>query len=291
MSYDSLCCFRNSSEEKYRILCEIISACNQKCNFCHFHGKDKMSIENVRVILDNLRDLPIKDIILTGGEPLLHNDLFKIMDEIKQQGYNVDICTNGSLINSKNVKKLSNYLSEISISLDTSDPRMYELIRGANHYERVINSITILVNAGVEVHLTCVINKHNINEIEELIRVASLSGVNSINFLGLMTGIANDKVSANNILINSVEETLIIEQIHNYRKKYAININTKRIVSKEEKNGCRAGENILGITCAGQLVSCIMHDRSRSIDIINTSTSIRDVKEILSCVGNVCVQQ
>lgn len=289
MYYDSVCCFRNSTENMYRILWEITSKCNQNCIFCHSRSTDYISLEQAKKILDNIKELPIKDIILTGGEPLLNKHIFDIMQEIKKRGYEIDLCTNGSLINENNILQLKKYLTEISISLDSIKPEVYKTIRGVDQYYKVIQGIKLLIENDIEVHLTCVLNKYNVDEIEMIIDEVEKLQVNSISLLNLIIDISKDTDISKKIKLSPEQENKLIEKINNKRRTSKIKINTKRLIVKEEHLGCKAGKNILGITSNGKLVSCIMHDNKISVNVCEEKITKDKLNLLKTKCSNRCI--
>jgi len=100
------------------------SGCNLRCSFCdttyaYYDGKE-MSINE---ILSQISKYPCKYICLTGGEPLLQNEILDLIDALLKKDYKIYLKTNGSI----NIKKLSNKKSLI-ISLDIKCPssKMHE---------------------------------------------------------------------------------------------------------------------------------------------------------------------
>ena len=69
--------------------------CNLRCEWCDtdFNTHDKMS---VRAILDDVQTYPCKNIVFTGGEPML-NDLWPIAKILRQRGYHLSIESNGTV--------------------------------------------------------------------------------------------------------------------------------------------------------------------------------------------------
>jgi MoaA/NifB/PqqE/SkfB family radical SAM enzyme len=76
-----------------------------------------------------LKDMGIQNIIISGGEPLLHPKLLDIMTALNREGFDLDLCSNGTLINHDVALKLKQYLSEISISIDGYNHFRHDYIR------------------------------------------------------------------------------------------------------------------------------------------------------------------
>jgi len=102
------------------------SGCNLRCSFCDtqyaYNDGKEMSIDK---ILSQISKYPCKYICITGGEPLLQNEILDLVDIILKGNYKICLETNGSI----DIKRLSNRKSLI-ISLDIKCPssNMHEKI-------------------------------------------------------------------------------------------------------------------------------------------------------------------
>ena len=75
-----------------------LTGCNLRCVYCDttyaFNQGKEMSIDE---ILQEVERIGFKNITLTGGEPLIHKNIDKIIDKLLENGYNVNIETNGAV--------------------------------------------------------------------------------------------------------------------------------------------------------------------------------------------------
>ncbi len=116
-------------EGKWTGLCNIFirtSGCNLRCSFCDtqyaYNDGKEMSIDK---ILSRISKYPCKYICITGGEPLLQNEILDLVDIILKRNYKICLETNGSI----DIKRLSNR-KPLVISLDIKCPssNMHEKI-------------------------------------------------------------------------------------------------------------------------------------------------------------------
>jgi pyruvate-formate lyase-activating enzyme len=156
---------------------EITTDCNLKCPGC-YRGCDRDDniplhepIEKVKEnILEMKRLRNCQIISLSGGEPLLHPELGKIIRFIKENGMYPFVHTNGVLLTPETIAKLKKAgLAGFIIRVDS-------LSRKRTIKEEELNSLRKhfgeMVYAAGGIHLTflCVVNKDNINEIGSVIR-------------------------------------------------------------------------------------------------------------------------
>jgi len=75
----------------------ITNDCNMSCQYCYnqHNHLDKISLSNYINILDRLETIGIKQVTLSGGEPVLHPDFEQILIVTKSKGFKTHVLTNG----------------------------------------------------------------------------------------------------------------------------------------------------------------------------------------------------
>ena len=108
---------------------EMTLRCNARCEHCGSScgdviQKDEITKEEIFKVLEDIKNAGIYNprtvmLNITGGEPLLRQDLFEIMNYANKLGFDWGMVTNGVLISEKNIKKMMKTgMKTISISLD-----------------------------------------------------------------------------------------------------------------------------------------------------------------------------
>ncbi len=125
----------------------ITGQCNLRCSYC-FGPSHKYNHINVGQLINLLNRFPylgVKNIVLSGGEPLLVDGLDNIVKTAKQLGLGVVISTNGLLLE-ENFDALLPYVDCIGIPLDGDSPYSHGLMRGGNqeHFYIVLNLIPLI---------------------------------------------------------------------------------------------------------------------------------------------------
>ncbi len=167
----------------YRIDLEPTTKCNLNCLFCQVPGwkrsliKD-LSIDDFKSIINKFSSL--KSVKIQGmGEPFLNNDLLEMIDFCNQKGIYSTIYSNGTVLNEFVIKMLfKSPPSFLYFSLDTPKRETYQIIRGKDMFDKVVENIKLTVSernklgSTTEINIWCVINKYNLMELGDLIRLA-----------------------------------------------------------------------------------------------------------------------
>ena len=154
---------------------EITSHCNLKCEYCHnseySNRKDDMTTEEIIQLISNIkRKYNINKILLTGGEPLIQNDVCKIIEHITSLGIKADLVTNGTMLTEAKIRELENAgLKRIRISIDelgeTSDLRSDE-----NPNRLWDTAKEIAEKSGIEVCIHTVCSPANVDKLYDVYR-------------------------------------------------------------------------------------------------------------------------
>lgn len=104
----------------------IIRRCNLSCSYCNeFDGtSDSVPVSQLYTRIDKLKWLQTQELELTGGEPLLHQDIANLVAYSKGRGFaSVMVKTNGFLITKQIIEALNSAgLDSLQISVDTVKP-------------------------------------------------------------------------------------------------------------------------------------------------------------------------
>jgi radical SAM protein with 4Fe4S-binding SPASM domain len=145
---------------------EITSRCNFKCKHCcndsgTINEKNLTEIE-IKNIIDQMVEMKVDRLSLTGGEPFCDPNLFKYLEYSKDKFSAIAIATNGYLITEEIVTKLQNHgVKKIVLSIDgTKD--YHNAFRGMKDaFEHAIEATRILTENGMEVKVRSIVTKGN----------------------------------------------------------------------------------------------------------------------------------
>ena len=131
---------------------ETTTTCNQRCYFCPVsqakRSKSKLSLTKLEKILIGLRPYDIETIIISGfNEPTYDKQFIEKIKLIRQAGYAVSLCTNGSGLTSDLTDKLLELkVTSFTINLSTIDVKQYKKDRGSRDLKNVIPQLNYLFN-------------------------------------------------------------------------------------------------------------------------------------------------
>ena len=146
--------------------------CNYRCRGCNIwrdqRGLKEASTEEVKKGLDALRKLGVVEIVLSGGNPLLRDDIGEIV-EYSSRLFLTTIYDNGSLALEKiDALQTADF---VAISLDTLDEKKFDYIRGVKGaWSKAMNAIETLQAEGIKVGVSPTISQLNLHEILDFTR-------------------------------------------------------------------------------------------------------------------------
>jgi len=146
--------------------------CNYRCRSCTIWGEQQdakeVSTEEVKRGLDIFRKLGVIEVVFSGGNPLLREDIGEIVD-YASRFFVTTVYDNGSLAAEK-IDALHN-VDFVAISLDTLDKKKLDYIKGVpGAWEKAIDAIEALHNEGISVVISPTISQLNQHEIVDFTR-------------------------------------------------------------------------------------------------------------------------
>ena len=175
---------------------ETTRRCNLACVHCRAAAEDhrydnELDTKAAFKLLDQIRETGQPIVILTGGEPLLREDIFDIATHGTNIGLRMVMAPNGTLITAENAQKMkASGIKRISISLDGATAHVHDTFRGVNGaFDGALQGIKHAKTAGLEFQINTTITKTNLDEIPKILSLAeSLGAVAHHIFLLVPTG-------------------------------------------------------------------------------------------------------
>lgn len=157
----------------------LTNKCNYRCRGCNVwrrrnHGEE-VSTDDVKKGLDILQDLGVIEIVLSGGNPLLRDDIDEIIEHSSHH-FITTVYDNGSIAPKKiDALRKADFAS---ISLDTLDEKKFDYIRGVKGaWKNAMNAIDTLSKEGIRVGVSPTISQLNLYEIPDFTRYFTDRGI------------------------------------------------------------------------------------------------------------------
>lgn len=253
----------------------LTSLCNLRCAYCgQDDGKSqKISVEFYETLIEALDKLGIRKIRFTGGEPLLYENIIKLVkytnsfENIKD----IAITTNGVLLDRQLDELVESGLTRINFSLDSIDRKTYASLTGSDKLDGVLENINKAKEYGLKVKVNAVLLKSvTLENLEEFLDFGYKNNV-PIRFIELMPFGDNmdyyrDNYLSSEVLINMLNckkvpnENNEVATYYRYDDKYDFGIITP--ISDHFCERC----NRIRITSRGNLRLCLHSDNE--IDLL-----------------------
>jgi len=274
----------------------LTQSCNLDCFFCHKEGESnparEMTIKEIEAIVEASSSLGIRKVKLTGGEPLIRNDIVEIVKSISPYVEEVSMTTNGTLLKekAKNLKKAG--LKRVNISLHSMRKDVFMKITGKD----VINEVIEGIEATIKNHLTpvklnmVVIRNMNSEEIPEMMEFSKRIGaiLQLIEFQPIQKGAK--EYSKLHYDLHAIEEDLAKKSIKIYvrdlhrRRRFLLEGGGEVEVVRPMHNSefCRHCTR-LRVTSDGRLKPCLMRDDNlvEAVSLIQKGASKEDLENAI----------
>ena len=167
----------------------ITDRCNLRCTHCYqedYSGSNELGLDGLKQVADEIIRTLSKwekrgDIAITGGEPLLKEEMFPLIHylESADEISSLDILSNGTLINDKILAQIQELtkLRCVQLSMEGASPESNDTIRGKGTFQKVINAIRLLRSGEVSVNIMFTLQRRNVEDIPSLIELAIAEGI------------------------------------------------------------------------------------------------------------------
>ena len=261
----------------------VTDRCNLNCRYCapKKQGHEMMSASEIIQAAELFSLAGISKFKITGGEPLLREDIGDILHGIRPFAKSLTLTTNGILLDERDVSAAES----VNISLDTLNADRYEALTGADMLSRVLKNIN---ECKKEIHINC-IPIQGVNE-DELCRIAMMTGDSkiSVRFIELMpSGKARDMKGIPNRQVMAVIEKGLGKLIpyesrgNGPAQYYRIDGLSGKIGFISPVSECFCGScNRIRLSSSGSLRLCLHHNKSYDIYPLLAEEPLRAVEEI-----------
>lgn len=199
------------------------NACNLRCRHCAYSAGSKLpeqlSADQWLAVVDQLEELKVHKLIISGGEPLLLPGMNAVLRRLATKRLRVYLLTNGILIQDAMIDFLSQPNFSTTVSLDGPNMETHDLLRGQGSFEKTMTGLALLSNAKANFQLAATIHKKNRDQLKDLTRIAVDLGAKSIAFM--LIDAVGRAAPERALLLDLQDIRDICSEIEELRREYA----------------------------------------------------------------------
>jgi radical SAM protein with 4Fe4S-binding SPASM domain len=238
---------------------ELTHACNFKCSHCYNYDRqgpipketldNLLSKEEVFTVIDDLATLGALYVNFTGGEATASPHLVEYIQRVRSHHMEARIKSNGALITQEMAKDLYEAgLAGADISLYGANNETYlEFTDSPNSFDKAIQGIDNLKKAGVDLHVSIILHRNNIDELEEMIQLCRDRQL----LFQISIEVTDRYDSSQGARQNELTLDQYAQLLSGPYKEFFNSKNTDKAVQ------CSCARSVCGISCTGDVFPCI----------------------------------
>jgi MoaA/NifB/PqqE/SkfB family radical SAM enzyme len=167
------------------------SRCNCRCLMCDIWRsttRDEIAVSAIERWLDEWRRVGVKRVVLSGGEALMHSQLWELCAHLKRSGIGISLLSTGLLLK-RHALSVVDYCDDVVVSLDGSPPTHDAIRNVPRAFERLaqgviaVRTAAAVRGASVVLSARCTVQQQNYSELRAVVRTARELGLSRISFL------------------------------------------------------------------------------------------------------------
>ncbi|EIC21458.1 radical SAM/SPASM domain-containing protein [Thiorhodovibrio frisius] len=251
---------------------ELTLACNMRCQHCGSSctnkSPDELDTEAALDLCDQLADLGVELVTLSGGEPLLRDDWDRIGSRLSEKGVRVNMISNGWLLDSDTASRACEAgFGNCAVSLDGTK-EVHDTLRRDGSFERACNALETLRQAGLGSAVITTVMQDNLALLPKMRPLLEDLGIQHWQLqLGMPMGkmtmdrvIAPEQVeeivSFGRALLDSSPIQPVLADCVGYYSHHHQEIRKSYFDSDHPWQGCNAGKSNIGILHNGDILGC-----------------------------------
>lgn len=252
---------------------QLTKKCNFRCEYCYQipdkgNADNEIKGEEWCTIIDKLYDGGCRIIKFTGGEIFCYKDFFAVYKYAWEKGIIITLYTNGYLIDDKGIAFLKKYPPhEIRISIyGNNDESYYKFAKIRSGWDIVTRNITRLVQEGVNVETSIVLNKMNYKFANEIVNFSKSLNIKCSVFTVVNAYLDGNKESLK-LQLNADEIKNTLTKI-GYWDEYYEKIKGRNKFWNNNVKVCNAGISTFNIDSLGRAYLC-EYEQSKKISLLD----------------------
>ncbi len=163
---------------------EITRACALSCLHCRAvaqprRNPNELTTEEVRRVVDQIRDTGDPILVITGGDPLMRRDVFDLLTYAVQKELRTSLTPSATaLVTPRNLKRVRETgVRRVGISLDGPTAEVHDAFRGfQGAFQRTLDIMRDVGEAGLSLQINTTVTRHNLPVLEAMPDIVARSG-------------------------------------------------------------------------------------------------------------------
>lgn len=183
MSYAALLERARREDALLSVLVELTYRCNLDCFFCYndvsLRGQP-LQLEQYFALFEDLAQMGVLNLVLSGGEPLAHADFFTVGRKARELGFLVRVKSNGHALRGRLAERLREEVDPfvVELSLHGASAAVHDRqTRVAGSFERLLANIGEMRRLGLRLKLNSTLTRWNEGEVAAMFALADRLGV------------------------------------------------------------------------------------------------------------------
>ena len=305
------------------------SRCNCRCVMCDIWqanaDKRELTREDIARQLPALRKLHVQRVVLSGGEALMHQNLWTLCELLRELNIKITLLSTGLLLKVF-ATDVVRWCDEVIVSIDGSAAVHNSVRRVPRAFERMAEGVAALreQQPGYPVSARCVLQRNNFRDLPHIIESAHAIGLDRISFMSVDVSSTAfnretpwDEPRASEVALDAEEATEFEAVVEDTIQRFAVDFDSGFVAETPAKlrrlphyyaalNGrgefpetvCNAPWVSSVVEADGQVRPCFFHPTMGSIheqpldEILNSAQAIafrRDLDVKTNSICKVCV--
>lgn len=163
------------------------SRCNCRCTMCDIWkttATEELSEADFERLVQTVRDLRVEWVVFSGGEPMMHSNLWRLCEIIRAERVRITLLSSGLLL-ARNARRIVDHVDDVIVSLDGPAP-FHDSIRGVpGAFDALAAGVEKIrkLRPGFNVSARCTVQRSNFGHLIATAEAARGLGLDSISFL------------------------------------------------------------------------------------------------------------
>jgi radical SAM protein with 4Fe4S-binding SPASM domain len=165
------------------------SQCNCRCVMCDIWrapGREGLSAAEVARLVPDIRRLGVERVVLTGGEALMHADLWALCRHLREAGVAITLLSTGVTL-ARDAGDVARFCDEVILSVDGPPPIHDAIRRVRGAFDRLADGVAALRSTGARVRIggRCTVQHANVPAIGDTVAAAHGLQLDDLSFLAV----------------------------------------------------------------------------------------------------------